>query len=454
MTRRSFARAWLLSVFLLAASATADTLRLSHFVRPHSDGAKSDVFLQMQSDVPLTDAAITYTTDHWQTKHTVPLTAVEGSWYAQLPAVPTGAPVELSYQGTHQGQPLFGTQPGQNYTFQATAPQPPPPAPAKKKAPTALVVNVPETEDMVARIGKLPAPEVPSAVKAFADKEGVFVSLTTSPDRLPYLHHTLSTLDLSLVNKVYVTIPKVFGRTGQEYVLPKELLDNPKVEFLRGEPDLGPATKLVPAIEYVKKTHPNAVVITIDDDTAYSKGLITDLVTAHVAKPRAVIAGWGSDLKNWNIPAFAWPAARAEAFKPGRWEMKPCDMVEGFSGVLYPVNAVDTAFIRHLLQTSRSAFVSDDLVFSAALAWTGVPRYSGGWRNEVWPFPWGYEGDALNKGAGLDTAVEGDANMLKYQLAYQGMVSAVYDFTAHHVRTSTPTKICPEWSVLNSTKQK
>ena len=86
-----------------------------------------------------------------------------------------------------------------------------------------------------------------------------------------------------------------------------------------------------------------------------------------------------------------------------------CDVIEGFGAIAYRAGLVDVDLMKQLSDKthfSKDCFASDDLVISFSLALSGVDRLKV--RNtylstdNIVQFDYGFEGDALHKGAGLD----------------------------------------------------
>jgi len=264
-------------------------------------------------------------------------------------------------------------------------------------------------------------------VQDYLKKHKIYISLTTSPERISKLIHIINTLDLNNVEEVLINVPLKYGRNGSSYTIPPELEHHPKVRIIRPELDLGPITKLLPGIEYAKQKDPNSTVITIDDDTGYPNGFISELIYHSVHNEGSVVGGSGQDGKFWGfdnqLPAHAKKGSSAcPADGDGVYH---CDVVEGFGGIAYRPKYVNTDLMKRFSnrEFSKDCFVSDDLVISYVLAHSGVDRirvhneYIGPSRQHQ--FSWGFGADALHKGAGLagesaSPSVE-DVNTRKYQ---------------------------------------
>jgi hypothetical protein len=267
----------------------------------------------------------------------------------------------------------------------------------------------------------------------FLDKHKVYVSLTTSPKRIQYVPHVLRSLDLEMVEKIFIAIPERYGRDGSVYEIPQELLDFPKVQFLRIPVDLGPITKLLPAAEYVQSMDPDSLIITIDDDVGYPKGMIAEYVHAIVQRDRTVVGMRGFDMSYWKIHDFAFPKPLS-----GPLGNHPqVQILEGFCGIAYRAKHVDVELMKHLSRKDRfpECFVSDDLVISFALALSKVDRVAVSTRfyniKKICPLKYGFEADALHQGGGTDLHVINNPiglNALKYRKSYSQLINHTFDF--------------------------
>jgi hypothetical protein len=234
-----------------------------------------------------------------------------------------------------------------------------------------------------------PVQELPAPVHK------VYVSLTTSPKRLSKIHNVLSTLDLTHVEAVFLSLPEKY-KNKEPYGSTAELEQQfPKLKVIRRPLDLGPIMKLLPAVQEVQALgDPNAIVITVDDDTAYPRGMVGRLVKT-ATKYNAVAAGWGTTPNEFGL-TDDWP--ESAAYKPH------LNIVEGFAGVAYPVKFID---VPKMIEASKLGAgnvckTSDDITISWALAESHVPRIFV--RNRFFPgvaqFKYGFEADALSAGSG------------------------------------------------------
>lgn len=262
-------------------------------------------------------------------------------------------------------------------------------------------------------------------VNDFLKEHPVFISLTTSPKRISHLHHVIQTLDLANVQKVFISIPEKFGRTGEPYLIPDELLINPKIEIIRVPIDEGPATKFLPAVDRLQLQNPDAYLITVDDDNGYAFGMINELIFAAANAPNSAISGSGQMLSHWRIGG---PQGRRtlRQFSDSRMTLSEVEVIENYLAIIQPVKSFPTQMIRQWLNFCSDCFVSDDLVISLALAKRRTPlfeinsKYFN--RQGATAFRYGMQSDALYRGAGLSySLISGDIHAHKYRRTYEAL---------------------------------
>lgn len=229
----------------------------------------------------------------------------------------------------------------------------------------------------------------------YLSKHKVYVSLTTSPKRISKIKWVLKGLDLTHVDTVYLSLPDRY-KNKDDYATPTNLTtDFPKLKIIRRAHDLGPIMKLIPAVEEIQALGDlDALVITIDDDTAYPRGMIGQLIKESTRR-QAVVAGCGQTAhfhgyqQYWFEPAALFPAV---------------NLVEGYCGIAYPIRFVDIERMKKIstVGPGNVCKTSDDLVISWVLAEKKVPRFE--IQNKFFPgnrqLQFGFEDDALHKGSG------------------------------------------------------
>ena len=247
-------------------------------------------------------------------------------------------------------------------------------------------------------------------VMNYVDNHGVYISLTTSPDRIRKSAAVLAMVDNPLVTGIFVVLPDKY-RNQQSYR--SNDIDfiqsfSSKITVLREKTDLGPVLKMLPALERMQD--PDAIVIALDDDIAYPASLIYEFVYHAVCKPDLVWAGSGIRFGEFpfsNYKRSLWPQRKP---KPPN-----LDMVEGWGGVAYKKRLVDLAVLRKMSGLSLKCGVSDDLVISFMLARKRITRRQ--IDNEYYrqsmlvPMQFGLGEDALHYNYGNEP---GDINYKKY----------------------------------------
>ncbi len=278
------------------------------------------------------------------------------------------------------------------------------------------------------KTAQYPVRDLGAQEREYLRNNKVYISLTTSPERLDKIHYALKTIDLTNVEEILLTLPKYFGRNSNPYsstTLSELMCEFPKLKLLREEQDYGPIMKMVTSIGYVQKQQPgsNPLVISIDDDQAYPLGLVNEFIYQSVYNPKTVIAGRG-----YNFPGKVYNNIKNFPklhVAPGTDNTNQVDLVEGFGAIAYPANLIDQDLMKALSAVSDDCFKSDDLVISLALAVSHVPRrevfneYVGVHLRES--FSYGMLGDALHRGAG--ESVGDDVNHEKYTRCYEKLIS-------------------------------
>ena len=130
----------------------------------------------------------------------------------------------------------------------------------------------------------------------------IVVSFTTSPSRLYRVEPVIrSILDQDYsVSSIEINLPDKY-KNKEDYVIPDFLSpDNPKkdpkVSVIRTGRDIGPSSKVIPALLRYKDT-PNVYVVSIDDDHVYPSNLVSTLVKGlQLYGPDKVYGIGGQDL--------------------------------------------------------------------------------------------------------------------------------------------------------------
>ena len=205
-------------------------------------------------------------------------------------------------------------------------------------------------------------------MREFLHAHPVYISLTTSPARIEYLPEVLENLDLSEVSMILLNIPFTYGRTSETYTIPAAIRHHPKIMIQRLPEDLGPISKIIPGIQYAQARDPEALVIAIDDDVAYPRGMVAEHIYTLVHHPRTVTAA------NWRRLDQRWHISRDAL---ARWPNEQYAVVQGFASIGYQAKDFPwQSMLRWLELEKRSGgkdcYLSDDLVISYGLAKKGL----------------------------------------------------------------------------------
>ncbi len=258
----------------------------------------------------------------------------------------------------------------------------------------------------------------------------VYISFSTSPKRVSKLMPMLKTLDLEHVEKVFVALPEKYRDTEEYGPIPEELLNFPKIEIIaRDQKDLGPIMKMLPAIEKIGSTDPNAIVISVDDDVGFPKGAINELIYYANLFPKAIISGAGNYAETFGILTEEWPELGKAQKAPfcGSGEISYCDTVEGWRAIAYRPRFVNIKRMKEIARLSKACRTSDDLVISYVLAERGVDkiRVVNRFFPDIHRFEFGSEDGALHKihlniegwspRSSVDSRFSGTTNSERYQ---------------------------------------
>jgi hypothetical protein len=256
----------------------------------------------------------------------------------------------------------------------------------------------------------------------------IFVSLTTTPTRLPLIRTTL----ISLINqnftaeKIIVNLPKIFRRTGESYpdihdVFPKPLLtffSSNRVLFHILDVDYGPITKLVGGLNYLEKMGvQNAYIVTVDDDVEYNKYILRGYIKLIKL----------NQLNHTNLDtAMGYTGFNFEENNHPVWvhdHREECQILEGYLSVCYKSHWFSNKpFKEYLLQTLQNpnCWGSDDYIISNWLEKCQIKRMVISYplvnKKRMWQekaiLEIGQKHDALHRGA-----VGGINNISRYKKA-------------------------------------
>ena len=209
-----------------------------------------------------------------------------------------------------------------------------------------------------------------SVVQGFLAKHPVYLSLTSIPERIQYVPEILSTMDLSLVDRVIINLPRHCNRSSAPYTVPKQLLSMEKVEIHWLESDFGPITKLVPTLALSQQEKSNPIIIVIDDDVIYPIGMISAHIQALAHHPDRVSTTMPARLLRTNAkPPFSYQITgkHSDAIRNGLQTI-----VHGTGSYGFIANRIDQDWLKKILyrinaKEMTDCRLSDDLIVSMAL---------------------------------------------------------------------------------------
>ena len=251
-----------------------------------------------------------------------------------------------------------------------------------------------------------------NAIRSTIDRVGiipehtVIISVSTSPLRLAKLivtaqYHIDTGMMPSSVS-LHIQIPWIFERTGEKY--PVIISPHAQILLHYGVVDDGPATKLLGAIEYLQRTNKSRIVITVDDDIIYFRGLVEAHWLSFKSNGDSVSAVQRTR-KNWGESKCIRKlreSARRNVAKTS--DTVDGSFVEGFASVAYPSHLIDVKDIRRLFSYKEGACrKSDDWAISTSLirnnigiVWLNIYDYDCA-SNMIKQLDYGFGKDALHK---------------------------------------------------------
>lgn len=217
----------------------------------------------------------------------------------------------------------------------------------------------------------------------FTDRE-VVVSLTSFPPAIGYAVKAIksilkgSVLPDRIVLYLYLpqfrdsTVPEELTQLQKEY---------PIFEIRDCESDTRSYKKLVPAL----RDFPESIIITVDDDVAYHKNMVRDLLRLHAKYPEYIFAHRAKQVMP-GFPYKKWTKYRWYHFLFKRIQPSFRNLQTGVGGVLYPPHSLSSEMMDESLFTELAP-TCDDIWFWAAAVANGT---------KVVPVPFGH-----NKPKGL-----------------------------------------------------
>lgn len=263
-----------------------------------------------------------------------------------------------------------------------------------------LSTNLDETVECLKKQPKEDILAIPQ-VATYLGKHKVYISFTTSPERIHNAIWMLKTLDLENVDEILLALPALYKNKHPYGIIPSEIINFPKLKVIaQDREDIGPATKILYALAEVAKTDPDAIVISLDDDTGLPFGGVGQLIKHAVLYPDAVVGGAGRYIGLYGIQHHEWLADSMTEKAPycSHGELSYCHVLEGYKGIAYKPRLVDVDRAIDLAKASKHCLTSDDLVISYHLAERKIERIriANPFYYKVGQFGFGFQGDALH----------------------------------------------------------
>lgn len=198
-------------------------------------------------------------------------------------------------------------------------------------------------------------------------EDGIIVSLTSFPARMTQLPLTLDSImrQRALPDKIVLALTREEFPGGLESVPePVRRMTDWGVEIVFLPYNLKCHNKYL----YARRRYPDAVVITVDDDSLYARDTVSRLLSLHEKWPGAVCANRAARIDmGENFGHYkSWERLHGPA--------GPSDLIValGFAGALYPPHCMDDGFFDESLIRELSP-TADDLWLKANEIRAGIP---------------------------------------------------------------------------------
>lgn len=201
-------------------------------------------------------------------------------------------------------------------------------------------------------------------------KPQVVVSMTSFPAAIPYAVKAVRSLLQGSVLPDKIILYLTFSQFGEEG-LPGDLLqlakENPVFEIRDYPHDIRSYRKLIPALI----DFPDAIIVTVDDDVAYHRHMLRDLLRLHDKLPKAILAHRAKKIIP-DKPYKKWMKYRWYHFLFKKIHISYCTLQTGVGGVLYPPHSLRSDMLDLDLFT-KLAPTTDDIWFWAAAVANDYP---------------------------------------------------------------------------------
>lgn len=198
----------------------------------------------------------------------------------------------------------------------------------------------------------------------------VVVSMTSFPAAIPYAAQAIQSLLQGSVLPDKLILYLTFAQFGPEGI-PAELrrleAQNAIFEIRNYDHDIRSYRKLIPALQ----DFPDAIIVTVDDDVAYDRDMLRQLLDLHAQMPEVILAHRAKEIKPGK-PYRRWKKYRWYHFLCKRIHRSYLNIQTGVGGVLYPPHSLRADMMDERRFTTIAP-TTDDIWFWAAGVANGRP---------------------------------------------------------------------------------
>jgi hypothetical protein len=208
-----------------------------------------------------------------------------------------------------------------------------------------------------------------SGEKLCGDRKDVVVSLTTIPSRIKDIFPCINSILMQTrpPDRIYLNIPNRSKRENKGYQIPCQLRKDKRIILTHCKEDSGPILKLLQTLK--EETHPDTLIITVDDDTVYPRHLISTLLRFNEKFPEAALG-----FRGWRLPASKKFLERTILYANSIKKPYMVDVLSGVSGVLYIRKQFKDDFFSPQ-GLPDAAFFVDDICISGYLKKNKIEKY-------------------------------------------------------------------------------